>query len=221
MGRVAGRPFSGASSFYARRGKRICDLGLALILSPFSAVVIGLLAPTIKLKDGGPVFHKATRVGLHGAPFTMFKLRTMQVDAPDLRNPDGSTYSGPNDPRVTHLGNFLRKTSLDELPQVFNVFRGDMSFVGPRPDLIEQAMYYDDLTRKKLTVRPGVTGYNQAYFRNSIPWSERLGNDVFYARNVSVLFDLRILLRTFVSLVTPVGIARVHQTSRGDSNVAT
>lgn len=141
----------------------------------------------------------------------MLKLRTMYVDSPDVRNPDGSTYSGRDDARVTPVGRVLRRLSLDELPQVFNVLRGDMSFIGPRPHLATtDYSALDEARRKRLTVRPGITGYSQAYFRNSITTEEKIKLDVVYAENVSLLFDLRILFRTVLSVI---GAKNVYQTA--------
>jgi len=126
----------------------------------------------------------------------MYKFRTMVMNAPDIRLPDGSTYNSENDARVTRLGKILRSTSIDEIPQVFNVLKGDMSFIGPRPDPIDWLDKYTDEERFFLTVRPGITGYNQAYFRNSVDGKTKILNDLFYARNISFLLDLNIIFRT-------------------------
>jgi len=125
----------------------------------------------------------------------------MKNNAPDLRNSDGSTFNAEDDPRVTKVGRVLRKLSLDELPQIFNVLKGNMSFVGPRPDLPEHIKLYDETVKKKLNVLPGITGYNQAYFRNSIELSKRFQNDVFYVDNISFCFDMKILFKTIVSVL--------------------
>ena len=130
----------------------------------------------------------------------MYKLRTMKKNMPDLRNPDGSTYNSEDDYRLTSCGKWIRRFSLDELPQVLNVLKGEMSLVGPRPDLPSQEKFYVGNERDKLLVRPGITGYSQAYFRNSISWKERIGFDIFYIQNVSFIMDMKIILKTVTAL---------------------
>ena len=182
--------------------KRLFDFLVALAALPFVLLVIVCVAPFIYLTDRGPVFYNAKRAGRNGRPFKMFKLRSMYVNSPDLRNADGSTFNSNNDPRVTPIGRFLRKTSVDEIPQLLNVLIGDMSFVGPRPILTGVAADdYDDILKKRSTVRPGITGYAQAYFRNSITEQEKFRLDCHYVDHLSFLLDLRILFRTFVSVV--------------------
>lgn len=182
--------------------KRLFDFLVALVALPFVLLVIVCVAPFIYLTDRGPVFYNAKRAGRNGRPFKMFKLRSMYVNSPDLRNADGSTFNSNDDPRVTPVGRFLRKTSVDEIPQLLNVLIGDMSFVGPRPILTGVAPSdYDDILKKRSTVRPGITGYAQAYFRNSITEQEKFKLDCYYIDHLSFLLDLRILFRTFVSVV--------------------
>ena len=146
--------------------------------------------------DPGPVFFRQARLGQHGKPFQIFKFRSMKINAPDIRNEDGSAFSGDDDPRVTKLGKFLRKTSLDELPQFINVLWGQMSLVGPRPDQVDQIQYYTEHEKQKLLVKPGITGLAQISGRNSISWEQRKELDVSYSLNHSVLGDLAILVRT-------------------------
>ena len=132
----------------------------------------------------------------------MYKYRSMYMNAPDIRLPDGSTYNGEDDPRVTKIGSFMRKTSIDELPQLLNVLGGSMSIVGPRPHL--PTVDYNDLdeTQKhRLLVSPGITGYNQAYFRNSVCASEKTDNDNYYVDKLSFSLDIKILFVTFSSLL--------------------
>lgn len=131
----------------------------------------------------------------------MYKFRSMKVNSPDIRLNDGSTFNSPNDDRQTKIGQFLRKTSLDELPQLLNVLKGDMSFVGPRPDLPSQEKFYEGDDYEKLSVRPGITGYSQAYFRNSVEWKKRLKSDVYYANNVSFFLDTKIVLKTILTVI--------------------
>lgn len=187
---------------YRRFFKRLFDFLVALVALPFVLLVIVCVAPFIYLTDRGPVFYNAKRAGRNGRPFKMFKLRSMYVNSPDLRNADGSTFNSNDDPRVTPIGRFLRKTSVDEIPQLLNVLIGDMSFVGPRPVLGSKSYEeYDDVLRKRSRVRPGITGYAQAYFRNSISQQEKYELDCYYVDHVSFKLDMRILFRTFVSVV--------------------
>jgi undecaprenyl phosphate N,N'-diacetylbacillosamine 1-phosphate transferase len=134
------------------------------------------------------------------------KFRTMRVDAPDLRNPDGSAFAGREDPRVTPAGRLLRATSLDELPQLWNVLRGEMSLVGPRPDQPDQLLFYSGREKRRLLVKPGLTGLAQISGRNGIPWSARKALDVEYVERRSFRLDLAILWRTVPSVVLRRGI---------------
>ena len=144
----------------------------------------------------GPALFIQWRLGRGGRPFRLYKFRSMFQDAADPRNPDGSACSGADDPRLTPLGRWLRRTSLDELPQLANVLLGDMALVGPRPDLVDQLAYYTDEERAKLAVRPGLTGLAQISGRNSISWPRRKALDVEYVERRSLGLDLAILLRT-------------------------
>lgn len=176
--------------------KRTFDLVCSMVLMIPVGIVIAISAIFIKLEDKGPVFYMAERTGRFGRPFKMFKLRTMKVNAPDIRLEDGSTYNGEDDPRVTRFGKFARKTSIDELPQVINILKGDMTFIGPRPDTIMYLEKYTNEERIVLTVRPGITGYNQAVNRNSVLTKEKLKNDIYYVENLSVWFDIKIIFMT-------------------------
>jgi len=191
---------------YKNKTKRVLDLILAILLVPFIAFASLVIMFLIIAEDNGPVFYKGKRLGEKGTIFKMYKFRSMKVNAPDLRNDDGSTFNSKDDPRLTKTGSFLRKTSLDELPQIINVLLGHMSFVGPRPDLPEHITYYEDNEIKKLEVKPGITGYNQAFYRNSIEWKERLKNDVYYSENVSLSFDFKILIFTLINVLNKKGI---------------
>lgn len=189
---------------YARFFKRFFDIIGSLFFLPFVALVILVLAPFIWITDKGPVFYNATRAGKGYRPFKMFKLRSMYVNSPDLKNPDGSTFNSDNDPRVTPIGRFLRKTSLDELPQLLNVLLGDMSFIGPRSKLYISdkglSTMSEDL-KKSFTVKPGITGYAQAYYRNSITQEEKFHWDAYYADHLSFAMDAKILWKTIVSVI--------------------
>lgn len=182
---------------YSRYFKRLIDVLIAILVFPFFAVLFVIVAPMIVLEDGGSIFYKAKRRGLNGCVFEMYKFRSMKMNAPDLRNADNSTYNAPDDPRITKVGKFLRKTSLDEIPQIINVLKGDMSIIGPRPVTINRPLKeYDEKRRIRLQVRPGITGYTQAYFRNSITQEEKLQYDADYAMKVSFFGDMNILMKT-------------------------
>lgn len=131
----------------------------------------------------------------------MYKFRSMKVNAPDIRNSDGSTFNGEGDNRLTKIGKFIRKTSIDELPQVLNVLKRDMSLIGPRPDLPEHYEMYTEKEKRKLEVLPGITGYNQAFYRNSVEWKERIKNDIYYIDNISFLMDIKVLLKTIKIII--------------------
>lgn len=188
---------------YQHYFKRLFDIIGSLIILPFVLLEIIFLAPIIWLTDKGPVFYNGERVGKDFKVFRMFKLRSMYVDSPDLRNADGSTFNSENDPRVTPIGRFLRKTSLDEFPQFLNVLIGDMSFIGPRP---ATKMIFDeqlnDTIKKHFQVKPGVTGYTQAYLRNAIEKKQRYEMDAYYADNLSFILDVKIVFKTILTVLS-------------------
>jgi lipopolysaccharide/colanic/teichoic acid biosynthesis glycosyltransferase len=170
----------------------IAGAGLALT-SPILAVA----ALAIKLEDGGPVLYRQTRVGKDGEDFELLKLRTMVVGAERI----GAGFAvDRGDPRITRAGRFLRRASIDELPQLWNVLRGHMSVIGPRPTLRYQVDQYDSEQRKRLDVKPGLTGWAQVNGRAELPWPERIELDVWYVENRSPRVDLQILLRTPLAL---------------------
>ena len=185
---------------YDRIIKRCFDLLLAVIALPVLGLLTLVVALLVKREDKGPVFYNALRVGKDGRLFKMYKYRTMIVNAPDLKMADGSTYNAPDDPRQTKAGKWLRNTSLDELPQVLNVFKGDMSFIGPRPDLEEEMALYQGDEGVKLQVRPGLSGYAQVNGRNAIAWRQRLVLDVYYVRHQSFGLDVNIFFKTFAAV---------------------
>jgi len=160
-----------------------------ITLSP----VIWLLAFFIRLDTPGPVFFPQVRIGKDGRPFVAYKFRSMVDQATSMGL---GLNVAINDPRITRVGEFLRNTSLDELPQLYNIIRGDMSLVGPRPTLPYQVAAYNDFQRRRLQVKPGITGWAQINGRNAIPWEERIKLDVWYVENWSLRLDLYILLRT-------------------------
>jgi lipopolysaccharide/colanic/teichoic acid biosynthesis glycosyltransferase len=176
---------------------RAVDLTLAGVGLVVSSPLLAASALAIKLEDGGPVLYRQERVGRDGAPFELLKLRTMVVGA----ETQGAGYAvNRGDSRITRVGGVLRALSLDELPQLWNVLRGDMSLIGPRPTLAYQVERYDDRQRRRLDVKPGLTGWAQIHGRAALPWEERIELDVWYVEHRSPLVDLKILLRTPLAL---------------------
>jgi lipopolysaccharide/colanic/teichoic acid biosynthesis glycosyltransferase len=163
--------------------------GALLVASP----LLALAALAIKLEDGGPVLYRQTRVGRDGTDFELLKLRTMVVGAETM---GAGLAVNRGDPRITRAGRILRKLSLDELPQLWNVVRGEMSVIGPRPTLRYQVEQYDERQRHRLDVKPGITGWAQVNGRATLPWAERIELDVWYVEHRSPMLDLRILART-------------------------
>ncbi len=191
---------------YKKYFKRVLDIIFSLLGLPFFILIFCVVAPIILVEDKGPIFYNALRLGKNGKVFKMFKFRTMKVNAPDLRNDDGSTFNSEEDPRLTKIGKLLRKLSIDETPQIINVLISDMSIIGPRPDLPEHINYYSESEIAKLDVLPGITGYNQAYYRNSNEWKERLINDVYYVDNISFKLDVKIFFKTIETIVLKRGV---------------
>ena len=164
--------------------KRIIDVIACLIALPLVMLVFIPVAIAIKIEDGGPLFYSSKRIGKGFKEFGMLKFRSMKVNAPDLRNSDGSTFNSKSDPRVTRIGHFLRETSIDEIPQVFNVLAGQMSIIGPRAGDVESKDTYMEDEKDKLLVRPGITGYTQAYYRNGLGVREKKIYDAWYDHRV-------------------------------------
>lgn len=187
--------------FYQIVFKRFVDIVLCLMIIPFVLLITIPVAIAIKAEDGGPVFYKSRRLGKHFKEFNMLKFRSMRVNAPDLRNEDGSTFNSQSDSRVTRIGHFIRETSLDELPQCFNVLLGHMSFVGPRAGDVESKDTYEEDEKEKMLVRPGITGYTQAYYRNHLGVREKRLYDAWYAHNVSLWLDIKILFKTVATVL--------------------
>jgi lipopolysaccharide/colanic/teichoic acid biosynthesis glycosyltransferase len=176
----------------------------------FGAPVFAGAAAAIRLESPGPIILRQTRVGRDGHDFTMFKFRTMVVDA----HTTGSGWLiAEDDPRITRVGAFLRKSALDELPQLVNVLRGDMSIVGPRPTLRYQVEQYTPFQRRRLEVRPGLTGWAQVRGRNLLSWPERIELDVWYVDHRSLWLDVKIIARTLPALLRRDG---VYNDARGD-----
>lgn len=181
--------------------KRAADVLICVIALPFWSILYVIFAILIKMDDGGPVFYKAERIGKGCKKIHMLKFRSMKVNAENILNADGSTYNAADDPRVTKIGKFLRETSLDETPQILNVIKGDMSIIGPRASGWDALSTYKDDEMDKMKVRPGITGYTQAYFRNSISVREKRLKDAWYANHISFLLDTRIFFKTIQTVL--------------------
>jgi len=183
-----------------RRGdalNRIADVATAGTALVLASPVLALAAVAVKLSGRGPALYRQTRVGRDGADFELLKLRTMVVGAES----QGAGFAvNERDPRITATGRILRRLSVDELPQLWNVVRGDMSIVGPRPTLRYQVERYSDRQRRRLEVKPGITGWAQVHGRASLPWDERIELDVWYVEHRSSWLDLKILAMTPLAL---------------------
>lgn len=186
--------------------KRLLDLLLCCVALPIALPLVVICGMAVRWSSPGPVFFRQKRIGMNRRSFEILKFRSMYVNAPDLRNSDGSTFNGVQDTRVTPVGRFLRKTSLDEIPQLINVLRGEMSFVGPRPDLPDSIQHYRPKDHLRLSVPPGVTGPPQVRGRNALTWEVRREMDVEYAATRSLWLDIRIILMTFPAVLLRRGI---------------
>jgi lipopolysaccharide/colanic/teichoic acid biosynthesis glycosyltransferase len=176
---------------------RAVDLAAASVALAVASPVLFGAAVAVKLEDRGPVFYRQRRVGRNGVEFDLLKLRTMEVGAEQR----GAGYAvNEGDPRITRAGRVLRRLSLDELPQLWNVLRGDMSMIGPRPTLAYQVERYTPRQRRRLEVKPGITGWAQIHGRARLPWDERIELDVWYVEHRSPWLDLKILARTPLAL---------------------
>jgi lipopolysaccharide/colanic/teichoic acid biosynthesis glycosyltransferase len=176
---------------------RALDVAIAGVGLVLTSPLVGLAALATKLEDRGPILYRQTRVGKNGEDFELLKLRTMVVGAERI----GKGFAvDQGDPRITKTGRLLRRTSIDELPQLWNVLRGDMSVIGPRPTLRYQVEQYDEHQRRRLEVKPGLTGWAQVRGRAALPWSERIELDVWYVDHRSPRLDLQILLKTPLAL---------------------
>lgn len=196
--------------------KRCIDLLLSLLAIPIYLVIYALVAVVVKFTDGGPVLYKSTRIGKDGKPFYMYKFRTMKINADKLEDfltPEElekykKEYKLEKDPRVTRIGNILRKTSADELPQILNVLKNDMSLIGPRPVLNEETLLYGNDRNTLLSVKPGLTGYWQAYARNNVGYADgrRQKMELYYIKNRSLKLDTRIFFATIKRVLSGKGV---------------
>ena len=196
--------------------KRVIDILFCLLLLPFLLLIMIPISIMIKVQDKGPVFYKSRRLGKNFKEFKMLKFRSMKVDAPDIRNSDGSTYNSKEDSRVTRIGKFLRETSLDEIPQIFNVLLGQMSFIGPRAGDVESKETYEKDEKDKMLVRPGITGYTQAYFRNNLSVREKRLYDAWYAHTVTFWKDIKIFFKTISTVLKRDNLYKNNDESKKD-----
>jgi exopolysaccharide biosynthesis polyprenyl glycosylphosphotransferase len=191
--------FTGAKKGIKDAFDKVLGVSALALLAPVFIIV----AIAIRLSDGGPALFRQTRVGKDGRPFTVYKFRTMVLDAEDRKaqlavsnEKDGVLFKIRNDPRITTVGARLRRWSVDELPQLINVVRGDMSLVGPRPALPDEAARYGDYVRRRLVVKPGITGLWQVNGRSDLSWEESVRLDLRYVENWSLVLDLQVLWKT-------------------------
>lgn len=191
----------GNETFYQRYGKRVIDLCLSLVLLILFWWVLAIVAILVRVKLGSPVLFRQPRPGRNEKVFNLYKFRTMT----DERDADGNLL--PDEQRLTKFGSVLRSTSLDELPEVFNIVRGDMSIIGPRPLLVKHLPRYSAEQRRRHEARPGLTGLAQVNGRNSISWDEKFLYDVEYVDNVSLGLDASIFLRTILATLRRSGIS--------------
>ena len=182
---------------------RALDVALSAALLLVTSPLLALAAIAIRLESRGPVFYRQLRVGRAGEPFELWKLRTM---VPGAESIGAGIYVLEGDPRITRAGRLLRRFSLDELPNLVNVLKGDMAIVGPRPTVQEQVDRYTDRQRRRLEVKPGITGWAQVNGRTSLSWPERIELDVWYVEHRSMRLDLRILMKTARMLATGHGL---------------
>lgn len=187
--------------------RRAIDVAVSAIALAVSAPVLALAAIAIRVESRGPVIYRQRRSGLHGREFDVLKLRTMV---------DGAEHIGAglavneHDARITRVGALLRRTSLDELPNLVNVLRGDMSLIGPRPTLPVQVAQYSERQRGRLALKPGITGWAQVNGRASLPWSERIELDLYYIEHRSLALDARIVWRTLAMVLGGAGLYKGH-----------
>ena len=181
--------------------KRGFDIFVCVVILPFWVILFLFVGIAIKIEDHGKIFYKSARIGKDSKKFYMLKFRSMVENAENILNADGSTYNSKTDKRVTRIGRILRETSIDETPQIFNVLKGEMSIIGPRASGWEALPTYKEDELDKMKVRPGVTGYTQDFYRNSLSVREKRLYDSWYANNASLFLDCKILLKTIVTVL--------------------
>ncbi|WP_271400412.1 sugar transferase [Salinicoccus roseus] len=191
---------------YKKYIKRIIDIFLASLVGMVFLPFLIIISVLIKIEDRGPVFYLGDRIGKDCKKFKMIKFRSMKFNAPDIRNGDGSTFNSRKDPRVTKIGRVLRETSLDEIPQIFNVIKGDMSLLGPRASTWDALESFKSDEMDKMKVRPGISGFTQAYYRNGLSLREKRLKDAWYATNVSFGLDIKIFFKTIFTVLRREGL---------------
>lgn len=189
------------SGVYKKYIKRILDVVICLFALPFFAILYMFVGIAIKVEDRGPIFYMAERIGKDGKMLRMYKFRSMKVNSPNILNEDGSTYNSAEDSRVTKVGKVIRETSIDEIPQILNVIKGEMSIIGPRASGFDALPSYKDDEKDKMKVLPGITGYTQAYFRNGLSVREKRLKDAWYANHVSFVLDMKIFFKTIQTVL--------------------
>lgn len=190
--------------------KRVLDVVLSMLGLIILSPVMIVIAYKIKSEDGGPILYKQVRIGKNGCKFKMYKFRSMVINADRLleklknqNEVDGAMFKMKHDPRITRIGHFIRKHSLDELPQLVNVLRGDMSLVGPRPPLPSEVEQYTDYDKQRLYVTPGCTGLWQATMRNGVGFGKMVELDLYYIQHASLSYDFKIVWKTIVIMIKP------------------
>lgn len=199
--------------------KRVLDVIFSFIFIILGFIPLIIVASIIKLESKGPVIFKQKRLGLNGREFEIYKFRSMIVDA---ENYGSGVYSMKGDPRVTKVGKFIRATSIDELPQLVNILKGDMSFIGPRPTLTYHPWVLEEYTqeqRQRFSVRPGVTGLAQINGRKEISWDRRIQYDVYYVRNMSLFLDFKILIKTVKRVILMRDNINISETNNKLKNI--
>jgi len=186
--------------------KRAVDVVVASVSLVILSPLIVIVAISIKLTSSGPILFRQARLGKEGVPFMLYKFRTMQHNVPMVRGADGSAFVGAGDARLTPIGKFLRDYTLDEIPQLINVLRGEMSVIGPRPDLIEQFELYDELMKRKLEIKPGLACLSLLGGRNSLSWYKRAELDVYYVDHRSPRLDAEIFFKGCIAVLRRHGV---------------
>ncbi|GMA06949.1 UDP-phosphate galactose phosphotransferase [Tetragenococcus halophilus subsp. flandriensis] len=188
-------------NIYEKYIKRFIDVIISICVLPIFVILYMIVGIAIKMEDGGSVIYKAKRIGKNCNLLEMYKFRSMKVNADNILNTDGSTFNSATDKRVTKVGKFIRVTSIDEIPQILNVLKGNMSIIGPRASGYEALQTYENYEKDKMKVLPGITGYTQAYFRNDLSVKEKRLKDVWYANNVSFVLDTKIFFKTIQTVL--------------------
>lgn len=196
--------------------KRLMDLIVSSVALICLSPLLLIITLAVRVSSPGPVLFRQQRLGKGGVPFILYKFRTMYHGVRQVKSLDGSNIVVKNDPRITRVGRFLRSFSLDELPQLLNVAKGDMSLVGPRPDQLDHLAFYTAEDKRKLAMRPGLTGFAMVRGRNAIPWKERVRLDVWYVEHYSLSLDLRIVMKTIPVLLFRQGVYAKPQSIDAD-----